>query len=62
MYTVIIRSNWHGYEFREECRTLKQAEKKWASWYAHSLDYIGQLSETFNIYDKDGKCIKSDRF
>lgn len=62
MYTVEIISNWHGYEKREQFKTEKQARKRWAAWYNHSLDYTGQLSETLNIYNPAGDCIFSDRF
>ena len=62
MYTVIIKSNSHGYEYNYQFKTEKQARKKWAAWYNHGLDYSGQLSETLDIFDPQGVCIFSDMF
>lgn len=60
MFTVKI--NYGGCLSEEKFKTLKQAKKRWAGWYNHGLDVVGQIKSVLDIYDKDGNCIFSDMF
>ena len=60
-FNYLVKINYGGNETAQAYKTLKQAKKRWASWYYHGLDVGGQISSTLDIVDMNsGECVFSD--
>lgn len=58
MYTVVII--YGGIKTEYEYNTKKQAMKRYAGWYNHSLDMYGQVETSITIWNPKGQCIMAD--
>lgn len=60
-FRYVVKINYGGDKSEEHYKTLKQAKHRWASWYEHMLDMVGQIRSTLDIYDTEtGQCVFSD--